>query len=290
MAAGTLPSRGSPMLQEIEENRRSISPLCSRSDELESLPAQPAPLVEPVFPHRSDELENLPAQPPPIVENVSPPRSDQSTLSRPESSGITHPLRTTPPFPSSFPLGEPVAHKLSLCQLMCICLLARQKCRITADYHQLITITTVPGEENLSSISFRGTLLRGVTLRRVQCEPPARSFHKMCSFGCRSTCHLTNKAAIIRHQNPRRMPSSSSCPMLPPLLICASREEFCCERDLVALGGLEICYRDNKNDGYDPAKTQLLTIGQSFLDFALKNLRMEDDEAMRIWGEIEAGR
>jgi len=58
----------------------------------------------------------------------------------------------------------------------------------------------------------------------------------------------------------------------------------------MAMGGLEICYRDNQNDGYDPAKTQLLTIGQSLLHFALKNLKMEDDEAMRIWGEIEAGR
>jgi len=59
---------------------------------------------------------------------------------------------------------------------------------------------------------------------------------------------------------------------------------------LAALGGLEICYRRNKNDSYDPAKTQLFTVGQSFLEFALRNLKMEDDEAMRIWWEIEAGR
>jgi len=268
MVAGALQSLDSPRVQEIEESQRPGSPPVSLSDELESLPAQPSP-----------------------VEPRSAPRSDQRTPSRRENIGIARPLGTRPPpFPTSFPLGETAAHQLSLHQLTCIFLLARQKCRITADYHRLITHTADPGAEDLSSISFRGAVLHGVTLRRVECEPPVRSFHKMCSFGCRSTCHLTNKAAIIRHQRPRRTPSPSSCPMLPPLLICASREQFCRKRDLMAMGGLEICYRDNQNDGYDPAKTQLLTIGQSLLHFALHNLKMEDDEAMRIWGEIEAGR
>jgi len=234
----------------------------------------------------SDEVESMPAP----LETSFPPLSDDNTLPLPKTAAITLPLGTEPPFPNSFPFGQPAADKLSLYQLTCICLLARQKCRNTADYHHLITITPVPGEDDLSSVSFDGTLLRGVRLRRVQCQPPVRPNRKMCSFACRSTCWLSNKDAVIRHQKPRRTPTSNSCPSLPPLLICRSREEFCCKRDLVALGGLEICYRENQNHCYDPAKTQLLTIGQSFLDFALRDLRMEDDELMRTWGEIEAGR
>jgi hypothetical protein len=239
----------------------------------------------------SDELERLLAElPPPLVDDTFPPRSNESTLSLPENPSITHPRDATPPFPSSFPFDQTAVDRLSLLQLMCIFLLGRQKCRTTANYHQLITITSIPGEENLSSISFHGTLLRGVTLRRVQCKPPERSYLKMCSFFCRPECHLYNKKAVTRHQQPRRNPYPGSCPNLPPLFICRSREEFCCQRDLTALGGLEICYRENQNDAYDPAKTQLLMIGQSLLSFAKDDLGMEDDVAIRKWIGIEEGR
>ena len=228
-----------------------------------------------------------------------PEITDESTASSPtlapsnelESllAPLPPPIASIPLFPTSFPFGQTVADKLSLKQLTCICLLARQKCRNTAKYHHLITVTPVPGEENVSSISFNGTLLLGVRLRRVECKPPDRSYLKMCSFACQPICHLYNKRVIISHQRPRRKPTSSSCPNLPSLFICGSREEFCHERDLLALGGLEICYRENQNDCYDPAKTQLLTIGQSFLGFAWEDLRMRDDKEICIWSRIEAG-
>jgi hypothetical protein len=253
----------------------------------------------------SDKLQRLLAEsPPPLFDDLFSPRSNESTLSQP---GITHPLGTIPPFPSSFPFGQTAADKLSLHQLTCIFLLARQKCRNTAKYHQLITITALPGEENLSSVSFDGTLLRGVTLRRVQCKPPAPSYRKMCSFFCRPECHLCNKKAYTGHQQPRRNPTLCDekaytgrqpprrnpnpdiCPTLPRLFICRDRETFCSQRDLTALKGLQICYRENQNDAYDPAKTQLLMIGQSLLRFAWDDLGMEDDKDIRKWHEIEKG-
>jgi len=257
-------------LHEIDKKLSANSSLCSRSDAFEAPSAPPPPAQSPVEPSPSH-----------FPDKITP------TPSIPNPGNL---LSCAPPFPSSFPFGEIVAIKLSFHQLTCIFLLARQKCRNTVNFYQHLTMTEIPGEANVYYLWFYGTRLHGVRLRLVECEAPARSFLKMCSYGCRSYCHLPNKIAVVRHQKPQQTPGSNGCPNLPGLLICPTREDFCRKKDLAALGGLEICYRENKNDSYDPAKTQLLTMGQSFLDFALRNLKMEDDEAMRIWREIEAGR
>jgi hypothetical protein len=285
--------RGKPQIWIQQVTPSSPSPVCCLTvvaGELESFRSQWPQKIHARSPPfaPSDELESPPAQPPPpLVHPLSPPLSDGSSLSLAEATGLTYPA-----FLVSFPFSQTVVPELSLKQLACICLSGRQKCRNTV-YHNLITITPIPGKEDLSSISYRSTLLHGVRLRRVECTPPppGQGFRKMCSFACQSFCHLTNTKGFIRHQKPHRgTPHSGSCPNLPRLFICGTREEFCRKQDLIALGGLEICYRENRNDGYDPAKTQLFTIGQSLLAFALNDLSMEDDEEMRIWRKIEAGK
>ena len=130
-----------------------------------------------------------------------------------------------------------------------------------------------------------GTCLNGIILRLILCEVPSTASYKMCSFGCLPCCKLSNKTWVLRHQKPKRRPNDRRCETFPDWLVCPDRVEFCRKKDLHALGDLEICYRENESV-YDAFKTQLLTVGQAFLNFACVELKMEDDVLER-WQKIE---